>query len=434
MRLIIQSLAYGGAGVATAEDGRVVFVDGACPGDTVEAVLTEEHPRFLKARIDAVLEPSPDRVQPPCPYFGRCGGCQWQHVSYEAQLLAKHRAVQDALTRIGGEAIPDVAEVAASPDQYGYRNKIELSVANTPKGVSLGFVRHGSDEIIPVDECLLLPKAARRAPRSLSGALRYLGSRTPTAPERVAVRVARDGGIEVDIWTAPGPFPRSLAAKVITDAVGARTVTRVIAKGEKDARRISQVEVLAGPGSWREQLGDYRFFVSAPSFFQVNTRAAVILQAATVAAAAVDGTSGVADLYAGVGTFTLPLAAAAGEVFAVESSAHALSDLRRNLTEAHLDAEVIPGDAARELAGLEGVDTVVVDPPRAGLSHEAARALIEVRPARIVYVSCDPTTLARDVRLLRESGFRVAGVTPVDLFPQTYHVETVTTLLREDAH
>lgn len=432
MRLIIESLAYGGAGVASAEDGRIVFVEAACPGDTVEAVLTEEHPRFLKARIDTVLEASPDRVQPPCPYFGECGGCQWQHVSYEAQLLAKRRAIADALVRIGREATPDVAEIAASPDQYGYRNKIELSVAHTSRGPSLGFARHGSTEIVPIDECMLLPKAARRVPRSLSGALRYLGSRAQTAPERVAVRVARDGGIEVDIWTAPGPFPRSLAAKIITDAVGAKTVTRVIAKGEKEARRVSRVEVLAGPGSWRERLGDYRYVVSAPSFFQVNTRAAEILQSAMVAAASVDGTSTVADLYAGVGTFTLPLAAAAGEVIAVESSAHALSDLRRNLDEARLDAVVIPGDAARELASLEGVDTVVVDPPRAGLSNEAGRALIEARPARIVYVSCDPTTLARDARLLRESGYRIAGVTPVDLFPQTYHVESVTTLLRED--
>ncbi len=433
MRLTIESLAYGGAGVASAEDGRVVFVDGACPGDTVEAVLTEEHPRFMKARIETILEASPDRVEPPCPYFGACGGCQWQHVSYEAQLVAKRHAVEDALVRIGKETEPTVAAVAGSPEQYGYRNKVELSVAQTPKGPSLGFLRHGSNEVVPIDECMLLPTVARRAPRALTGALRYLGSRADAVPERVAVRVARNGEIEVDIWTAPGSFPRSLAAKIIADAVGAKTVTRVIAKGEKDARRISKVEVLAGPGAWRERLGDYRYVVSAPSFFQVNTRAAEILQSLTVAAAAVDSTSTVADLYSGVGTFTLPLAAAAGQVIAVESSAHALSDLRRNLDDARLTAEVIPGDAARELADLEGVDTIVIDPPRAGLSNEAGRALIEARPERIVYVSCDPTTLARDVRLLRDAGYRNAGVTPVDLFPHTYHVECVTTLLREDS-
>jgi len=433
MRLTIESLAYGGAGVASAEDGRIVFVDGACPGDTVEAVMTEEHPRFLKARIETILEPSLDRVEPPCPYFGICGGCQWQHVSYEAQLIAKQRAVEDALVRIGKEAAPNVTAVAPSPDQYGYRNKVELSVAQTPQGPALGFLRHGSNEVVPIDECLLLPKAARRAPRSLTGALRYLGSRADAVPERVAVRVARNGEIEVDIWTASGSFPRSLAAKIITDAVGAKTVTRVIAKGEKEARRVSRVEVLAGPGAWRERLGGYRYVVSAPSFFQVNTRAAEALQSATIAAASVGPDSVVADLYAGVGTFTLPLAATGADVIAVEASAHALSDLRRNLDDARLSAEVIPGDAARELAELEGVDTVVVDPPRAGLSTEAGRALIEARPERIVYVSCDPTTLARDVRLLSDSGYRIAEVSPVDLFPQTYHVECVTTLIREDS-
>jgi len=432
MRLTVESLAYGGAGVASAEDGRIVFVEGGCPGDTVEAAITEEHHRFLKARIESVLEASADRVQPLCPYFGACGGCQWQHVGYEAQLTAKRRAIQDALTRIGREESPRVAAVAASPDQYGYRNKIELSVVHTPKGPSLGFLRHGTNEVVPIDECLLLPKAARRAPRALTGALRYLASRTDAAPERVAIRVASDGGIEVDVWTAPGSFPRSLAAKILKDAVGAETVTRVIAKGEKDARRASRVEVLSGPGAWRERLGGYRYVVSAPSFFQVNTRAAEILQVAAVTAASIDATSTVADLYAGVGTFTLPLAAVAAEVIAVESSAYALGDLRRNLEDARLDAEVIPGDAARELAGLKDIDTVVIDPPRAGLSNEAGRALAEARPARIIYVSCDPTTLARDTRILRDSGYRLAGVTPVDLFPQTYHIESVATLVRED--
>lgn len=433
MRLVIESLAYGGAGVATAEDGRVVFVDGACPGDTVEATLTEEHPRFLKATVETVLEASPDREQPPCPYFGSCGGCQWQHVRYEVQLLAKQRAVQDALSRIGRIESPDVSAVIPSPDRLGYRNKIELSVATTKRGPALGFARHGSTEIVPVDECLLLPKSARRLPRSITGALRYLGTRIQTAPERVTVRVAVDGSTEVDIWTAPGPFPRSLAAKILSDATGARTVTRVIAKADKEARRVSRVEVLSGPGFWRERVGHYRYAVSAPSFFQVNTRAAELLQDAAVTATGADRSTTVADLYAGVGTFTLPLAAAAGHVTAIESSAHALGDLRRNLEEARLDADVIPGDAAREIADLDDIDVVLVDPPRAGLSHEAGQALVGARPTRIVYVSCDPTTLARDVRILSESGYRLAGLTPVDLFPQTYHVESVATLVQESS-
>lgn len=431
MRVVIDSLAYGGAGVARAEDGRIVFVEGACPGDTLEVTIAEEHPRFIRATIAEVLDASPDRVTPPCPYFGVCGGCQWQHVAYDVQIESKRRAIQDALTRIGKQTDVEVSAVAASPDQYGYRNKIELSVANTPKGPALGFARHGSNDVVAIDACLLLPKNIRKAPRSLSGALRYLSSRIPTPVERVSLRVSRKGEVEVDLWTAPGGFPRQLAAKVIGDAVGARTVTRVITKGEAEARKVSRVEVLSGPGAWKEKLGGYEYLVSAPSFFQVNTRAAELLQSAVLAAVGADGTTLVADLYAGVGTFTLPLAAASCEVVAVESSSHALADLRRNLDSAGLEADIMPGDAGRIAEEIEGVDTIVVDPPRSGLSERAGRALVEARPETIVYVSCDPATLGRDVRTFTEAGYHLSSVSGVDLFPQTYHVETVATLVRK---
>ena len=432
MNVVIDSLAYGGPGVARAEDGRIVFIEGGCPGDTLDVTVTEEHPRFMRARIESILEASPDRVTPPCPYFGVCGGCQWQHVAYGAQLNAKRAAVEDSLGRIGKQSGVVVEHIDASPCELGYRNKVELSVATTPKGPALGFARHGSNEIIAIDECLLLPKASRKAPRSLSGALRYLSSRIPTAVERVSLRVSRRGEVEVDLWTAPGAFPRQLAAKVIGDAVGARTITRVITKGESEARKVVRVEVLSGPGAWRETLGAHTYLVSTPSFFQVNTAAAELLQRAVLSAAAPREDSVIADLYAGVGTFTLPLAATSCEVVAVESSSHALADLRRNLDAAGLQADIIPGDAGRIAEELEEVDTIVVDPPRAGLSERAGRALIEARPGSIVYVSCDPTTLARDVRTFTGAGYRLSSVSAVDLFPQTYHVETVATLVQED--
>lgn len=432
MRVSIDSLAYGGAGVARAEDGRIVFVEAACPGDTLSVTIAEEHPRFMRATISEILEASPDRVEPPCPYFGVCGGCQWQHVSYPVQLAAKAAAVKDSIRRIGKQPQVTVAGTLASPDQYGYRNKIELSVASSAKGPTLGFARHGSHEIVEVDSCMLLPKKSRKAPRALSGALRYLSSRIPTPVERVSMRVSLSGEVEVDLWTGSGAFPRQLAAKVIGDAVGARTVTRVIVKGDAEKRKISKVEVLAGPGAWREKMGGFEYLVSAPSFFQVNTRAAALLQAAVVEAVTARNGSFVADLYSGVGTFTLPLAAASFDVVAVESSAHALADLRRNLDAARLDAEIIPGDAGRIAEEFDELDTVVVDPPRAGLSERAGRALIEARPDTIVYVSCDPTTLARDIKVFAEAGYVLDTLTAVDLFPQTYHVETVAIMLNGD--
>ncbi len=431
MQVHIDSLAYGGAGVARAEDGRIVFVEGACPGDTLEVRIAEEHPRFIRATIDSVVEPSPDRTVPPCPYFGVCGGCQWQHIAYSAQLTGKRMAVEDALRRIGQQAEAVVERIDGSPDEYGYRNKIELSVKNTPRGPSLGFARHGSTDVVTIDECLLLPKAARKAPRSLSGALRYLSSRIPTPVDRVSLRVSRRGEVEVDLWTAPGPFPRQLAAKVIGDAVRARTVTRVMTKGEAEARKVVKVEVLSGPGAWHERLGGFDYLVSGPSFFQVNTRAAELLQTAVIDTLKPDRDMLVADLYSGVGTFTLPLAASGAEVVAVESSAHALADLRRNLEGSGLEADIMPGDAGRMAAELEDVDAIVVDPPRAGLSERAGRALVEARPGTIVYVSCDPATLARDVKSLTGAGYRLDATLAVDLFPQTYHVETVATLRLE---
>ncbi|MDZ4655274.1 MAG: 23S rRNA (uracil(1939)-C(5))-methyltransferase RlmD [Coriobacteriia bacterium] len=427
MDLTVESLAYGGAGVARAEDGVTVFVDGSCPGDIVRATITEDHGRFRKAVIDEVLTPSKDRVTPRCTYFGECGGCQWQHVDYGTQLQWKRRAIADALERIGKLEVP-VREALGSTHSYGYRNKIELSATSTPQGLALGYSRAGSARVLPVERCPLLPKKLERAPRSLTGALRYLSSRGDTAVERVALRVSSAGKVEVDLWTAPGPFPRQLAAKIIADAVGARTVTRVLFKGDLKARNVTKVEVLGGPGMWEEQLDNHRYLVSAPSFFQVNTAAARQLRRVVAEALAPNGTDRVIDLFAGVGTFTLPLAEMADNVIAVESSRYAIADLRRNLEVNDIFAEIEPGDADRVLPALGRADLVVVDPPRGGLAESTVASLAATGARRIVYVSCDPTTLARDAARIVGYGYRPTEAVPVDLFPQTYHVETVLVL------
>ncbi len=427
--LHIQDLAYGGAGVGRAEDGVAVFVDDACPGDTVRVEVTADHGRYRTARVVDVIEPSPHRVKAPCPYFGECGGCHWQHVDYGFQLLAKQTIISEAFARIG-HAEASVAPTIASPSEYGYRNKIELSVAETPTGPALGFTARDRATVLPVDRCLLLPRAASRAPKALSGALRFLAGRTDVPVERVGLRVAVDGQVEVDVWTAPGPFPRQLAARVLADAVGATTVTRVLFKGPLKARRVTSVEVLTGPGAWRERLGPHRYLVSAPSFFQSNTAGAVALRDEALRTLEPRAGDVVLDLYAGVGTFTLPLVGSAGSVIAVESSRFALADLRRNLAAARLAAEIVPGDAGRALQGVDSVDLAVVDPPRAGLDDRVLLELGRLGPRCIAYVSCDPATLARDAGRLAEHGYRPTRVTPVDLFPQTYHVETVAAFQR----
>lgn len=425
-RLTIQSLAHGGDGVSRLPDGRTVFVPYSCPGDEITATITEDHGRWARATIDAIEVPSPDRVTPPCPYFGTCGGCNWQHVAYSAQIAAKRQTLIDALTRIGRITSPDVAETIPSPALYGYRNKIELTVTPGERPV-LGFLRAQTNEVLAIDACPLLPKRSAKLPRSLSGAVRFIASRGAEGIVRASVRVSASGEVAVDLWTHPGPFPRAAASRVLAESVGARTVTRTIVR-DVEHRDVSQVEVLAGPGVWHESLERDHYSVSAPSFFQVNTSAAVALRTCAIDMLGADGAMRVADLYAGAGTFTLPLARAAGEVVAVESSRFALADLRENLAAADLDADVVPGDAAYALPDLGHLDAALIDPPRAGISDKAMRALEGARIPRIVYVSCDPATLARDVARLADAGYAATRFVPVDLFPQTYHLETVALL------
>lgn len=424
LTLRIDTLAYGGEAVARAEDGRAVFVTGGCPGDVVRARVLADKGRFLRAEVAEVLEPSPDRVAAPCPYFGRCGGCRWQHVAYRVQREAKRAAVADALRRLG-HLETEVAETVPSGRPYHYRNRIELHPTLAEGRFKLGYVAADGSGVLPVDLCLLQPKALLKAPKALAGALAYLSKGTDLGVVRVGLKAAvnrRD--VEVVLWTVPGPFPRGTVAKVLKDALASASVSRVLTR-DVAARDVAGVEALAGKGRWRERLGGRTYGVSAPSFFQVNTGAAERLAELVMEAAEVDGSDRVLDLYAGVGTFTLPLAEVAGQVVAVESQGYAVRDLRRNLEDAMLDADVAPGDAAHVLPELGTFDVAVVDPPRAGLRPDALEALLGTRPRRVVYVSCDPATLARDARALSDAGFTLTGVTPVDLFPQTYHVETV---------
>lgn len=433
--LEIDSLAHGGDAVGRLPDGRVAFVSGGCPGDRVLAELDEDHGRFVRGHVAEVLAPSPERVTPPCPYFGTCGGCFWQHVSVDAQRTAKRNAVIDTLTRIGRIADAELrvgATLSAGP-AYGYRNKIELVADPSSERLSLGFHRAHSEQVVPVESCLLLAKQHRKAPRALSGALRFLTGEGDLGIVRVGYRAAaHTKDVEVALWTEPGPFPRQAVAKTLRQAVPATSVVRVLTKGPSKERRVAGVEALAGRGAWRERLGGIAYTISAPSFFQVNTLAAEQLVNLALDYAEVDGSDRVLDLYAGAGTFTLPLAERAGEVVAVESSGPAVRDLRRNLEERQTWAEVVGGDAAREIAELGHFDVIVVDPPRSGLAAEVTATLSRMRPRVLVYVACDPATLARDARVLAEGGYRLEAAAPVDLFPQTYHVETVARFVRSD--
>lgn len=425
--LRIDGLAHGGNAVARAADGRVVFVREGCPGDIVDVRVTSDHGRFLEGSIESIVTPSPDRRTAPCPYFGVCGGCQWQHIAYGVQAAAKRQQVADALTRIGKIADVVVDETVSGPKPYGYRNRLELRVGADPNHRPLlGLTEAGSDRIVPIEACLLLPERVKRAPKALAGALRYLSGRAEVDVSRVAIRVAahtRD--LEIDLWGPPGPFPRQAVARTLADAVKPTCVTRVLVKDDPKHRADLKVEVLSGIGHWREKLAGRTFRVSAPSFFQVNTEAAEKLVATVLERVEADGSDRVLDLYAGVGTFTLPLSELAGELVAIEGAGSSVRDLNANIESSGAWADVMPGDAARALREAGTFDIAVVDPPRAGMSPDVLRALVNAKARKVCYVSCDPATLARDAAGLIEAGYRLTSAVPIDLFPQTWHTETV---------
>lgn len=425
--LHIDALAHGGSAVARTEDGRVVFVRYGCPGDVVDVSVTADHGRFLEADILEIVTPSPDRRTAPCPYFGLCGGCQWQHISYGVQAEAKRVQLADSLARIGRIEGVEVGATVSGPSPYGYRNRLEMRVGvGADKRPVLGLTEAGTDTIVPIDACLLLPDRAKRMPKALGGALKYLAGRAHLDIDRVALRVAsHTRELEVDLWGPPGAFPRHAVARTLDDAVHPTCVTRVLVKGDPKQRANLKVEVLSGPGHWREKIGGHEYRVSAPSFFQVNTAAAEKMVPLVLEKLGATGDDRVLDLYSGVGTFTLPLAEVAGEVVAIEGTGSAVRDLRANLEDAELYAEVMPGEASRALGDAGTFDLAIVDPPRAGMSSEVLQALVATGARRICYVSCDTATLARDALALAGSGYGLVSATPIDVFPQTWHTESV---------
>lgn len=431
--IAIDRMGYGSEAVGRLDDGKTVFVEGGAPGDVVTIEITEEKPAFARARILTIEEASPARQMPVCAHAASCGGCAWAHLSYEAQLKAKRDNVAAALVRtahVDRERAEElVRPCLPSKRQWGYRNKLELGARFDDCGTFLlGFHREGTHDIATPETCPLAAKAIEKAPKSLRGALRFAQGSSDLGIFRVGVRASmRTRDVEIALWTEPGAFPRAHMAKMLKSALKATSIVRVMADPGK-ARKIKGVETLDGKGCWEEELAGARFLTSAPSFFQVNTA-----QAEKLIAEVIDGLGGqasldgalVADLYAGGGTFSVPLALAGAEVIAVESAGSSVRDLRRNGDMNGVDIEVVGGDAARELPELGELDALVVDPPRAGLADGVVESIAAAAPAKVAYVSCNPATWARDAQRFEANGYRLCRVQPVDLFPQTHHVEVV---------
>jgi len=429
----IERMAYSADAVGHLPDGKTVFVPQAAPGDVVEAEVVEEKKTFARAKVLQVIEPSPDRVAPKSAIDAVCGTAPWQHLSYEAQLAAKRANVVGALVHTAHmpreEAEGLVGGCAPSKREWGYRNKLELACGRNAEGAfSLGFHREGTGEFVEAESSLLGHKQIEKSPKALRGAIRYAQGDQDLGIYRVGVRHSlATNDLEIAVWTRPGAFPRAMFAKTLMSACKATGVIRVMADPGK-ARKIKGVEVLDGRGKWRERIGEMEFATQAPSFFQVNTaQAGKLIDEVIAGLGDIDGAY-VADLYAGGGTFSVALALAGADVVAVEAAGSSVRDLRRNADANGVDIEVLGGDAARELSGLGELDALVVDPPRAGLADGVVEDIAAVQPERVAYVSCDPATWARDVARFDQAGYRLVRAVPVDMFPQTYHVETVSFL------
>jgi 23S rRNA (uracil1939-C5)-methyltransferase len=448
LQLAIDDLAFGGEGVGRV-NGYVMFVRGGIPGDRLRVRVTETRGRYGRAVVEAVETPSPARVEPPCPYFGRCGGCRLQHVSYPAQLAFKEKQVRDCLERLGAAGGFELRPILPAPEPYGYRNKMEFTVAAAgAAGASIGL--HAADRydvVLDIEHCLLQSETMNallhqmRAETRNRGLSAYDQESGQGLLRFVTIREGRRTGDRMVnlVAAAPdverlGPVAEALQARVPSTA---SVVLNVNAK--KAAVAVGTEEhVLLGREHITERLGDVIFQVSAGSFFQTNTRQAEQLFGVVEAACALTGAETVVDLYSGTGAISLLLARRCRQVFGIEVAPAAVADAVRNARANGIaNCTFLAGEVRHILPDLirDGLraDVVVADPPRAGFHPKALSALAALAPPRLVYVSCNPATLARDVGDLLRHGYHLEWVQPVDMFPQTPHIEVVARLGRVTA-
>ena len=425
--------------MARTDSGYVVFVSGGLPGDRVRAVITKREIAAGEARATEILSPSPDRIAPVADH----PGAPWQVLTYERQLQIKAEQVRDALVRIGRLEDFELEPIVPAVQQWRYRNKLEYSFGTGPAGeLQCGFHAPGRwDEIVPITDCLLASEAANAVRERIVEWCRQQGlsaydRRTGEGTLRnLVVREGRrTGALQARLVTTDEPLDQASLVAAVGEGLSGLLWTRIDSVAE--TTQGGTTERLAGAERFNEEIGGMTFRISAEAFFQTNTEMAEQLYALAVQYAQPTGFERLYDLYCGIGTIGLLMSPQVAELWGLELVEEAIADAIANARANEVDnAHFFAGDvrlAMRELVEKAGrPDTLVVDPPRAGLSQKIVRRIIEASPKRIVYVSCNPTTLAPNAaQLVQDGGYRLLRVRPVDMFPQTPHIECVAELAR----
>jgi len=436
----IEKLVYGGDGIARLPAdakgrGKAVFVPFTLPNECVEARVVKSRQGFVRATLERVVVASPERVEPACEYFGRCGGCHYQHIDYAAQVRFKRDVLRETLRRTAKLELEHEIRVHGS-EPWGYRNRTRMRMQHEPK-FGLGYHRYNSQELFTVQHCPISSPLINRGIASLWSMGRE--GRVPKMLYGVQFFANHDDtALLVEIYVHPSSSAKDcegFASKLRTLVPAIGGVVAFVNPPVEDEPRQRDLALVERPGAYDKfgsnrlmyDVAGHRYCVSGGSFFQTNRF--LIDELVHIVTRDCAGRTAL-DLYAGVGLFTLALAKSFEKVIAVEASPHSFSDLRVNIPSNVSPIRATAEKFLAEHSFKSGVDLVVVDPPRVGLGERTAQALGRIPVSRVTYVSCDPATLSRDLRVLLECGFRVEQMHLIDLFPQTYHMEAVLQLVR----
>ena len=437
--LVIENYGSDGEGVAHLPDGMACFVKGAMRGEACQVRLVKVGRSCAWGEVEKVTTPSPARVEPDCPYYADCGGCSLRHMTYDEELELKKQKVQDALRRIGGCDVP-VSAIFGAKNTERYRNKVQFPVADGPR---IGFYQKRTHAVTDVEDCLLQPEAAANVRAAVKGWMeRY---KVPAYNERAHKGLVRHVYVRTNakgeslcclmVNGTELPHEEELVSALRLAEPGLKGVILGVNQKKTNVILGESYRTLWGRDVLEETLCGLSFRLSVPSFFQVNREQTEVLYSKALELAGLTGEETVLDLYCGIGTISLALAKRAKKVIGAEVVPEAIEDAKANAKRNGIEnAEFFCGDAGDIAAKLaaDGLrpDVITVDPPRKGLAPDVVDTIVQMNPDRVVYVSCDPATLARDVKRFEEQGYHPQTALAVDLFPRTSHVESVVLLSR----